>query len=732
MRATRNAAKGTPPAKKAGKGTPGKGTPKAEKKEDNITAEKEDNIKIEATSVSVTVVEENKEDKLLVTEKVEAVEVVTTNVVVEDSEKESDKAVFEAKDSPLDAAKASQEAEETVHKLINAEASKAGEEVFAEKEVGDQEMQEESAEDQIEEADVKEDAEEEDDEEEDEEDDDEDDDEGDNELVDQRPATERQKRKKLEVFVGGLDKDATMEDVKRHFEVVGEVLEVRLMTHPESGRNKGYAFVRFATPEQAIRAATELDRAKIRDKECAVVPSEENDTLFVGNICKSWSLEQITGKLKEFGVDGIDEMVLVEDHDNEGHNRGHVFLEFVSHSDAIKAFKRLSKPDALFGCDRSAKVAWAEGSSELDETVMVKVKSVFVGGLPEEWDDGKLREHFGKYGDIERIVLAKNIAKSKRTDYAFVNFASRDAAVTAIEALNDTELTDGDKKLKLKVELAKPTSRKKRMRGYRGSYPIGGRPSKQKKAGDGRGDRKKGESRRGDKKRGEGGRPEKRKGEGSRGVSDGGRGVRMGSEKNSRGAKRKPQDDRPLPEERPRDRQNRGSRNFRTGAAAPRGGRIGSSSRRGRMSTYDDEDYMPLGARISPGYTPARGYPGRSSREVAYPLRAERDVPYSGLGVKRSYSAVDEEAAYYGAGSRGYPRARVEYGDPALYSDPLRAPSLGHSSLGHVLPRGGHGYSSVLPGAADYGPYAPTAAADPRGAAYPPAYYGSRGSGAYY
>lgn len=140
-----------------------------------------------------------------------------------------------------------------------------------------------------------------------------------------------------------------------------------------------------------------------------------------------------------------------------------------------------------------------------------QVKSVFVDGMPAEWDDQKLKEHFGKHGDIVRIVLAKNIPRSKRRDFAFINFATRDAAVAAIEALNDVELADGDKEVgslqlvhvrdrfgrlhqsvfdasfaivqvKLKVELAKPAPRKKRIRGHRGSYPVGGHPSKSKKS----------------------------------------------------------------------------------------------------------------------------------------------------------------------------------------------------------------------------------------------------------
>ena len=64
--------------------------------------------------------------------------------------------------------------------------------------------------------------------------------------------------------MGGLDKDATEDDVRKAFEGVGEVIEIRLMRHPLTGKNKGYAFVRFATVEQAKRAATEFQRTKVR------------------------------------------------------------------------------------------------------------------------------------------------------------------------------------------------------------------------------------------------------------------------------------------------------------------------------------------------------------------------------------------------------------------------------------------------------------------------------------
>ncbi|KAJ6947423.1 nucleolin-like [Populus alba x Populus x berolinensis] len=60
---------------------------------------------------------------------------------------------------------------------------------------------------------------------------------------------ERHKRKESEVFVGGLDKDATDDDLRKIFSRVGEVIEFRLMMNPQTKKNKGFAFLRFATVE---------------------------------------------------------------------------------------------------------------------------------------------------------------------------------------------------------------------------------------------------------------------------------------------------------------------------------------------------------------------------------------------------------------------------------------------------------------------------------------------------
>eukprot|EP00249_Psilotum_nudum_P024526 c29210_g1_i1 orf=697-3162(-) len=554
------------------------------------------------------------------------------------------------------------------------------------------------------------------------------------ELQAPKLVAERQKGKRLEVFIGGLDKEASEDDVKKAFESIGEVIEVRLRKNLKTGRNKGYAFVRFASAEQATRAYTELERTEIRGKSCHVVPSEDNNVLFVGNLNKSWGKEQIGEKLKEYGIVGIEELTLMEDPQNEGVNRGFAFIELATHNDALKALKRLAKPDALFGSDRSAKVAWAQ-QNEPDEVVMSQVKSVFVDGIPTVWGEDKVKEHFGKYGEIERIVLARNMSRSKRNDFAFVNFAQRDAAVACIDALKDSEVVDGENKIKVKVKLAQPRPKSKAAKGgVRGGYPVGG-----------------------------GAQPGKGKGSNSRKSGRGGRGVTRGGERSLGRAKADPGvhkllrvlknrstgDDRTLPIERSRGRRLSGAL-ARLPRIPPRGGysrREDLHNFRASRPNYDyrlpprydpQDDYPPP---RSGGFLP-QGLPGRRSSQLPLPPRddgylrrvghgygyeREMGVGLSRVrapapGMKRAYSTLDD-ASYYD-GARGYPRARIDYEDvaPSQYES-MRVP-VGHSTVGAAgrapLPpltgslgptgasslygSGNLGYGSSLSGVGDYIP----------------------------
>lgn len=279
-------------------------------------------------------------------------------------------------------------------------------------------------------------------------------------------AKERKLRKEHEIFVGGLDRDVIEEDLKRVFKYAGEVVDVRLHKDPSTNKNKGYAFVRFSTKEEANRALSEMKNPVIRGKRCGTAPSEDNDTLFVGNICNTWTKEAIKEKLKEYGIEGVESITLVADPKHEGLSRGFAFLEFSCHAEAMLAYKRLQKPDAIFGhAERTAKVAFAEPLREPDPAVMAQVKSVFVDGLPPHWDEDRVRETFKRFGEIARVMLARNMSTAKRKDFGFVDFTTHEAAVSCVEEVNNMELGDGSSKAKVRARLSNPLPKTQAVKG---------------------------------------------------------------------------------------------------------------------------------------------------------------------------------------------------------------------------------------------------------------------------
>jgi RNA recognition motif-containing protein len=75
------------------------------------------------------------------------------------------------------------------------------------------------------------------------------------------------------LFVGNLPYSATEQDLR---ELVGrsgaKVVSVRLVTDLDTGRSKGHAFVEVSTPEEAQRAARDLDGLDLNGR--AIVVNE--------------------------------------------------------------------------------------------------------------------------------------------------------------------------------------------------------------------------------------------------------------------------------------------------------------------------------------------------------------------------------------------------------------------------------------------------------------------------
>ncbi|GMY39078.1 heterogeneous nuclear ribonucleoprotein Q-like [Fagus crenata] len=101
-----------------------------------------------------------------------------------------------------------------------------------------------------------------------------------------------------------------------------------------------------------------------------------------------------------------------------------------------------------------------------------EVKTVFLDGLPPAWDEDRVKNILKKFGKIEKVELARNMPAAKRTDFGFITFDSHDAAVACVDGVNNAELGDGDRKVKIRARLSRPRQRGKTARQARGGYVI--------------------------------------------------------------------------------------------------------------------------------------------------------------------------------------------------------------------------------------------------------------------
>jgi len=245
-----------------------------------------------------------------------------------------------------------------------------------------------------------------------------------------------------EVFCGKIPKDVLEDELIPLFEQCGTIWDLRLMMDPATKQCRSFAFVTFVDKSSVDTAVKQLDGYVVRPgKKLKVNPSTPNCRLFVGNIPKSKSKEDI---LQEFTkvVEGLQDVIIYNVPDDpKKKNRGFTFLDFDSHKSAAAAKKRLAS-QRVFGCDII--VDWADPLEEPDEETMSKVKVLYVRNLKSDVNETMLRTAFEAYGTVEKVKKVK--------DYGFIHFTDREGAMQALEALNGAKIGDSE----MQISLAKP------------------------------------------------------------------------------------------------------------------------------------------------------------------------------------------------------------------------------------------------------------------------------------
>ncbi|KAF1769772.1 hypothetical protein GCK72_001589 [Caenorhabditis remanei] len=265
-----------------------------------------------------------------------------------------------------------------------------------------------------------------------------------------------------EIYVGHIPTDLFEDTLVPLFAESGKIWDFRLMMDPMTGASRGYAFVTYCEKEHATNAAKKFDGHEISTgKPLKVNVSIANTRLFLGNIPKTKSKDEILEELKSH-AEGVTDVIVYSVPDNEKiRNRGFCFVDFIDHKTASDIKRKIAQHKIRpFNAD--VYVDWAEQQEEPDEDTMSKVKVLYIRNIKEAVTEEKLTELFKEYASLDRVKKVK--------DYAFIHFNERDDCMKAMEQWNGKELEG----TVVEASLAKPPQEKKKKPAMRGRGFGGG------------------------------------------------------------------------------------------------------------------------------------------------------------------------------------------------------------------------------------------------------------------
>jgi RNA recognition motif-containing protein len=103
------------------------------------------------------------------------------------------------------------------------------------------------------------------------------------------------------LFVGGLAKSCTDDELREPFLKFGDVLSARVQRSKSTSKPLGYGFVQMASLEQAEKAKEAMNKALIGGHKVDINWAGRNRVLLVSNLAPSVSREEVLELFSRFG-----------------------------------------------------------------------------------------------------------------------------------------------------------------------------------------------------------------------------------------------------------------------------------------------------------------------------------------------------------------------------------------------------------------------------------------------
>ncbi|URE42424.1 hypothetical protein MUK42_14067 [Musa troglodytarum] len=230
-----------------------------------------------------------------------------------------------------------------------------------------------------------------------------------------------------EVFIGGLPRDASEEDLRELAEPFGDIYEVRVMKDKDTKESKGFAFIMFTNSDAAQKAIEGIHEREFKGRKLRCSLSQAKHRLFIGNVPKSLAEDELRKILEDSGP-GVEHIEMFKDPQNPARNRGFLFVEYYNH--ACAEYARQKMTNSNFKIDgTNPTVSWADLKTLQIPLLLLRscllpsyirypfeVKAIYVKNLPENVSSERLKELFERNGEVTKVVLPPAKAgQGKRT-----------------------------------------------------------------------------------------------------------------------------------------------------------------------------------------------------------------------------------------------------------------------------------------------------------------------------
>lgn len=292
------------------------------------------------------------------------------------------------------------------------------------------------------------------------------------------------------LYVGNLDPQVTEEFIATLFSQMGPLNGCKIIHEPG---NDPYCFVEYADHQSAANALSTYNKRKVLGRELKVnwatspgASGPKQDTskhhhIFVGDLSPELETQQLRDAFAVFGE--ISDCRVVRDPQTLK-SKGYGFVSFVKKADAESAIQTMNgqwlgsrairtnwatrKPPSGRGSEISGLGGSGNKPLSFDEVYQQSSPTnctVYCGGIIHGLGEELIQKTFAHFGPIQEIRVFKE------KGYAFIKFATKEVATSAIVAVHNTEVNGQVVKCSWGKETGDPSNHVQSNVNFPGTFP---------------------------------------------------------------------------------------------------------------------------------------------------------------------------------------------------------------------------------------------------------------------